>query len=184
MSLPRFGARRGDTPAKGGPRSGADAGGAMRWHPAGRGTLELRIDLLTVVDRDRAAGMETAPGRNAQRVRRLSAEDLRPTPVARIAVGHHGQQRAGVRVLRVVDDLPRRPFLDDPAEVHDSDPVGKPRGRREVMGDHQYPEPLPPETIEQAQYTGAHRDVEHRDRLVGDEEPWIEHERRPDCDAL
>ena len=87
-------------------------------------------------------------------------------------------------MLRVPDDLAGRALLDDPAEVHDRDPVGEVRRRREVVRDHQDREPALPQPVEQLQDAGADRDVEHRDRLVGDEQPRLEHERRRDRDPL
>src|SRR6185436_20268971 len=118
-------------------RSDADAGGSVRRRPAGRGAFELWVDSFAIFDSDRAARMEAATGRDMHRVRRLSAQDLRTEPVARIPAWHDRKQRAGVGMLRVVDDLPRRAFLDDSAEVHDRDPVREPRSSREVMSDHQ-----------------------------------------------
>ena len=77
-----------------------------------------------------------------------------------------------------------RPLLDDPAQVHDHDPVGELRGRREVVRDHQDAEPALRAARERIEHAGAHRDVEHRDGLVGDEQLRLEHERGRDRDAL
>ena len=44
--------------------------------------------------------------------------------------------------------------------------------------------PLALQRVEQRQHAGADGDVEHRDRLVRDEEVGLEHQRGRDCDAL
>src|SRR5437764_3408238 len=64
--------------------SDADTGSAMLRRPGGRGAFELGVDPFAVVDGDRTAGVETATGRDAHRVRRLSTQILRPEPVAGI----------------------------------------------------------------------------------------------------
>ncbi len=50
-------------------------------------------------------------------------------------VGRAVEQGPGVRMARVAEDLPARPFLHNSAEVHDRDPVGKETDGREVVGD-------------------------------------------------
>ena len=79
-------------------------------------------------------------------------------------LGHHGQQRLGVRVLRRAEHLLGRAALDDPAEVHHRDPVGDVPRQPEVVGDHDDPEP---EVVAQPQQQGedltADRGVEADD---------------------
>ena len=87
-------------------------------------------------------------------------------------------------MLRVSDHLVGRALLDDPAEVHDGDPVGVVRGRGEVVRDHQDREPVVPELVEDREDPRPHRHVEHRDGLVRDEELGVEDEARRDRDAL
>ena len=87
-------------------------------------------------------------------------------------------------MLRVANDLARRPLLDDAAEVHDGDAVREVGGRREVVRDHQDSEALVPEAVQEAEDTRPHRHVEHRDRLVGHEELGVEDQARGDRDAL
>ena len=99
--------------------------------------------------------------------------------------GRHRDQRLGVRVARRPDDLLRRPDLHDLAEVHDGDPVGDDPGDRQVVGDEQVGQaPLAPQVEHQAQELGADRDVEHRDRLVGDDELRVHDQRPGDDDPL
>ena len=72
--------------------------------------------------------------------------------------------------LRVPDDLARRPLLDDPAQVHDRDPVGEVGGGGEVVRDHEDAEAAAAELVEEREDPGADGDVEHRDGLVRDEQ--------------
>ena len=168
-------------------RSGSpdeDAGGAVpRARPAtsrSSGSISRQR-----ADGDRAARMEAAARTaRATGIRRLAREDLRRRLLVGVAPRHDRDQRLRVRVLRVADDVPRRPLLDDPAEVHDRDPVGEVGRRREVVRDHQHAHPVPAQAVEQAEDPRPHRDVEHRDGLVGDQELRLEHERRRDRDAL
>jgi hypothetical protein len=52
------------------------------------------------------------------------------------------------------------------------------------VGDHQDPEAAAAEAVEELEDPGPHGHVEHRHRLVGDEELGLEHERRGDSDPL
>ena len=58
------------------------------WVPARRRPPELGIDGLALRDRHRAARVEAAAGRDVDRVRRLTAEDLRLCPLARVPLRH------------------------------------------------------------------------------------------------
>ena len=87
-------------------------------------------------------------------------------------------------MLRIADDRLRRALLDDPAEVHDRDPVGEACGGREIVRDHQDPEAALAEAVEQVQDPRAHRDVEHRDGLVRHEQVGAKDDARRDRDPL
>ena len=52
------------------------------------------------------------------------------------------------------------------------------------MRDHQNPEPFSAKPVKEVQHPGAHRDVEHRDRLVGDEQFGAEGHACRDRDSL
>ncbi len=54
-----------------------------------------------------------------------------------VDLGHDGEQRLGVGVLRVAEHLLGGAGLDDAAEVHHRDPVGDVPGQAEVVGDHE-----------------------------------------------
>jgi hypothetical protein len=63
--------------------------------------------------------VERAAAGRVDRRRDLAGERDRTVLDARVRRRDRRQQRARVRVLRVVVDARRRPLLDDPAEVHD-----------------------------------------------------------------
>ena len=130
----------------------------------------------------RAARVEAAAGRDARRVGRLAGEDLRRHP---LALGHDRQQRARVRMARVRQQLLGRPLLDDPAEVHDRDPVGDVPREPEVVGDDEDRDAgLAHQPEHQREDLAAHRGVEAGDRLVRHEQPRLEHHRAGDHHAL
>ena len=143
-----------------------------------------RVLLGTALDRDRAARMEAAAGRDEHGVGCLALQDLRLLPVARVAPRDDREQRLRVRVLRVPHDRSRGPFLHDAAEVHDRDPLRETYGRREVVGDHQDRETVAAEAVEHVEHARADRDVKHGDRLVGDEHVRPEDERSRDRHPL
>ena len=84
---------------------------------------------------------------------------------------HDREQRARVGMPRVVEQLLGRPLLDDPPEVHDRDAVGDVPGQPEVVRDDEDRDAgLADQPEHQLQDLAAHRGVEARDRLVGDEQ--------------
>jgi hypothetical protein len=97
------------------------------------GGSEVRVDVAALRQRDRAARVEAAALRDVYGVRRFALEDLRPGAVARVAARDDREERLRVRVPRVGDDLGGGALLDDPAEVHDRDPVGEAGGGRQVV---------------------------------------------------
>ena len=131
---------------------------------------------------ERAARVEAAAGRDARRVGRLAGEDLR-LHLRRLRDDR--EQRARVGMARVAEQLLGRALLDDPAEVHDRDPVGDVPGQPEVVRDDEDRHArLAHEPQHQREDLAAHRRVEARDRLVGDEQRRLEHHRAGDHDAL
>ena len=145
---------------------------------------QRRILDRAVLFGDRATRVETAAARDEHGIRCLALENLRLLPVARIAPRDDRQERLRVRVLRVPHDRGCRPFLHDAAEVHDRDPLREAGRRGEVVRDHQDRETLLAQAVEHVEHACPDRDVEHRDRLVGDEHLGLEDERRRDRDPL
>ena len=86
---------------------------------------------------------------------------------------------------RVRVDLLGGPDLDDLAEVHDRDPVGDVADDAEVVGDEDVGEPeLVLKVVEQVDDLRLDRDVERRDRLVGDDQLRPQRQRPGDPDPL
>src|SRR4051794_6573603 len=81
--------------------------------------------------------------------------------------------------------LIRRRDLDDPAEIHDGDPVRDVADDGEVVRDEEVRQlELVLELLEQVDDLRLDRDVEGRDRLVGDDEVGIQRKRAREADAL
>ena len=77
------------------------------------------------------------------------------------------------------------PALDDLACVHDQRLVGEVARRRDVVGDVQDGELEPgAQLIDQVEHLEADRDVEHRDRLVGEQDARLGRECPRDRHAL
>jgi hypothetical protein len=94
-------------------------------------------------------------------------------------------EQLGVGVRRVQDDLVARPALDDFAFVHDHDVRREVPGRGQVMGDVEHPElSLVLELVQEVQDLQANRHVQHRHRLVGEEDVGIGSERPGDSHPL
>jgi hypothetical protein len=88
-------------------------------------------------------------------------------------------------MLGIVEDLVARAFLDDAALLHDDDAVGDLLDHAEIMADEQAGEAvLALQFREEFEHLRAHRDVERRDRLVGDDEARPAHHGAGDRDAL
>ena len=86
--------------------------------------------------------------------------------------------RGGVYLARWSD-------LYDLAEVHDRDPVAQELRRREVVRDEQVRQvELVAQLDQQLEDARAHAHVEHRDRLVENEERWRRDQRARDRHAL
>ena len=97
------------------------------------------------------------------------------------------RRRAALRVvvLRVENSVLDVRLLDDLALVHHGDPVGEVGDDAHVVGDqHDRGAELVAAAPQQVEDLGLHRHVERRGRLVGDDQPGVEHERHRDDDAL
>ena len=98
---------------------------------------------------------------------------------------HRGEQRLRVGMLRLVDDRPLRPDLDEPAAAHHGDARGEIVDHREIVADEHVSEvQLASEVGEQVQDLGLHRDVERGDRLVQHQDVRPQCEGAGDPDAL
>ena len=96
-----------------------------------------------------------------------------------------GQQRLGVLVLRVVEDLRCRPGLHDEALAHDGDPVGEVGHHPHVVGDqHNGTVQFVPQVAHEVKDFGLDGHVEGRGRLIGNEQLRVAGERLRDHGAL
>src|SRR5712671_1158308 len=103
----------------------------------------------------------------------------------RIGYRDRRQQRLGVGVERVVEELVARRQLDDAAEIHDRDALAQMPYDREVVGDEQVGQAEPfAQILEQVDDLGLNRHVERRHGLIADDELRLHRERPRDPDAL
>src|SRR2546423_3674336 len=117
--------------------------------------------------------MEPAARRRPHGVRDLPPREDLLRPSFWIRDRNRLEQRPGVRMFWVRVDRPRRTHLDDPAEIHDGDPIAHELRGREVMRDEEVRELVPGLQVHQKlEDPRANRHVEHCDRLVGDDKLW------------
>jgi hypothetical protein len=130
----------------------------------------------------RAAGVEAAAARDQGGVGGLAGEDL---VLQVVDLGHDREQGPGVGVAGGGQDGLGRSLLDDPAQVHDGQPVGDVPGQAEVVGDDQDGQA---EVADQAQQQGQDlapdRGVEARHRLVGHQHARLQGQRPGDHHPL
>ena len=134
-----------------------------------------------------AARPEPARGRRVDQVRRTARDRCQASladPLA-LELRQRTEQRLGVGMLRVVEEVERRGLLDHLARVHDEDVVGCLGDDAHVVGDddHRHLVRLP-EVVEQVEHGGLHGHVERRRRLVGDQQLRVAGERDRDHHAL
>ena len=159
---------------------------AARWPGAisrsGGGSRPAAIRRVAAARVEGAAGRRVAPGRRP----RPAGGCARAAAQARI--GHRAPPRAAPR-CRGAAARRRAPSvgaeLDDAADIHHRDTVGDVLDDREVVRDEEVGEvELVLQVLQQVERLRLHRDVERRDRLVGDDEARVERERAGDADAL
>ena len=87
-------------------------------------------------------------------------------------------------MLRVTQNLFGRPLLDHSTEVHHDDSVGDIPRQTEVVGHDEQREPqLFAQPQHEREDLAAHRRVQAADRLVGDDDLWVERECAGNDDA-
>ncbi len=148
---------------------------------------ELRRLATAPVAGERTARVVAAAGLRIYHVGRLGRRGLaRPRAGDfRIWFEDRGEQRLRVRVARRVVDRVAVADLDDASGIHDGDALRDVADDREVVGDEEIGQAeLALQVREQVDDLRAHRDVERRDRLVGNDEFRRDRERARDPDAL
>ena len=97
----------------------------------------LRHDLVAGFESVDTAGMEAASGRDLCRARDVGVQqDVLPL-YRRVRNGDVGQQGFSVRMRRIPVDLVSRRNLDDLAEIHDRNTIGKVVHEVQVMGNEE-----------------------------------------------
>src|SRR5258708_38345850 len=76
------------------------------------------------------------------------------------------EEVAGARHQRRLEDLLRRPLLDDAALVEDDDPVGDALGEIHLVGDHHHGHALVGQRLHHRQHLADGLGIERRGRLV------------------
>ena len=133
--------------------------------------------------RDSAGGSDSPAASPPGRAGRRESASARPRspPIT----GSDVEQPLRVGVLRRVEDVRDRARLDDPARVHDRDPVAGLGQHPEVVGDQdQRQAELLAQALQQLQDLRLHDDVERRRRLVGDDQRRAAGEREGDHHPL
>ena len=158
------------------------AGGSARSGNA----LECRVLRAALIVGERAARMERAALRRRARAGPdgvLGSGAQRPSEV--VGIGRRRDQELGIRMRGLLGQLLGRSALDDVARVHDQHLVGEVPGRRDVVGDVEQREPeVAPQLVEQAQHLQPDRDVEHGNRLVGQQHGGPRRQRPGEGDPL
>jgi hypothetical protein len=96
-----------------------------------------------------------------------------------------GEQRGRVRVLRPGEDRRGGGELDDPAEVHDRDPVGDVPDDRQLVSDEDHGKTeARDEVVEQIEDLCLDRHVERAHWLVRDQKVRLERQSPRDRDPL
>jgi hypothetical protein len=109
-----------------------------------------------------------------------TSESLRPG----VGAGHGRQQRLGVVILRILEDLPRVPLLHDPAVVHHGDGLGEVADHGEVVADQQHAHTAILGLVDEAQHLPLDRGVERGGGLVRDQQFRVAGQGRGDQGAL
>ena len=111
--------------------------------------------------------------------------EYRSRPRSWVDPGDGAEQRLGVRVPGPGEQHVGRRGLDDPAGVHDQDPVGPAGDHAHVVGDQQQPHVQPGlQLVQQPQDLGLDGHVERGGRLVGDQQLRLAGQRHRDHHAL
>jgi hypothetical protein len=145
-----------------------------------------RLTAATIAG-ERAARSVAAARLRVDHDGRLGRSRLARPSARELGVGLQDGREQRLRVGmagRVVDRIPAAD-LDDTARIHDPDPVRDMADDREIMRDEQVGEAeLALQILEQVDDLGADRNIERRDRLVGNDELGRDGERAGDADAL
>jgi hypothetical protein len=137
-------------------------------------------DLAAHGHHERAARCEPAARWRSTQIGWLAGDDVEGAAVG-MDIREGGHQLLRVGMARPAEDLVDRPFLRDPAGVHDHDPVACLRDDRQVVRDEDQGQPeLLAKVLEQLEDLGLDHHVERGRRLVADHDRRIARERHRD----
>ncbi len=136
------------------------------------------------VARNRAVRAEGAAGRRGARAEDVSGQNDSPTRRIGVRVWDRRQQRLGTGMMRCREDAILRSDLHHAPEIHHHHSVGDVSHHREVVRDEEAREPAALlQVLEQVDDVRLDRDVERRDRFVGDDQAGLERDGARDADA-
>ena len=99
--------------------------------------------------------------------------------------GAVGDEGAGVGVLGILDDLVGGAVLHDAAQIHDRNIVGDVPRQGDVVADEDHRRVVVPGQVDQhVDDLGADRHVQHRHRLVGNDEAGVQEHGADDGNSL
>ena len=150
-----------------------------------RGFLEDRLLDPAAIERIGATGMKAAPRGNLDGTRHVTGENNAFPLDGGVRHRNGCEQRLGVRVQWIAEELTGRRDLDDPAEIHHGNPMADVLDHGEIVRDKQIRQAeFALQIGEQVDDLRLHRDIERRDRLVADDQlrPWRQRPR--DAEAL
>src|SRR5665811_36128 len=105
--------------------------------------------------------------------------------IARVWYRNCGEKRPGVGMKRIRQQLFGFGHFHDLAQIHDRYPIAHVPGDGEVMCDVEVRDSELLGHLQHDVHDGdANAHIQHRGRLVGDDEYWINDERARDCDSL
>ena len=126
--------------------------------------------LATLIGRARAAGREAAAGRGIREVGGQARDADQRFAVVLAQLRDRAEQRLGVGMPHGGEDLFGRGRLDDPAGIHDADPVGSAGDDAHVMRHEQRRHAQAVlEVVKQREDLRLDRHVERRGRLIGEQ---------------
>ena len=133
-----------------------------------------------------APGMEGAAGRDGGERRWVAGDAGEASPgLGPVDPGKRCEQPTRVGVRRRREHLADAGRLDQPARVHDRDPIGQAGHDAEVVGDeHDGRAGALLDAAQHLEHLGLHGDVERRGRLVGDEDVRVVGHGHGDDDPL
>src|SRR5436190_315748 len=143
------------------------------------------IDRLALRQHIRAARVEAAAGGRIDRTWNVTLKD-RP-PALETGLGHRsgGQQRLSIGMQRFFEQVGIVGKLDDAAEIHHRHAMTDMLDHRKVVRHEQVGElKLLLQVDQQVENLRLYRDVESRDRLIGDDEARIDGERTGNAKTL